>query len=133
MNNVAVLPNIINSYKDLRGSIERFNLPNLEIRDILKIVSLKNSVRANHYHLKDYHVCLLTKGKMVYYERPVGVQDKPVKYFINAGDLFYTGPLIEHAMQFLEDSEFWCFSHLSREQGNYEEDTIRLKYDLTLL
>lgn len=130
--NIPVLPNITHSYPDSRGVINRFNLPNLEIRDILHITSKKDTVRAGHYHLRDSHICLLTKGKMIYYERPVGSSDAPAKYFINPGDLFYTGPMIEHAMKFLDDdNEFWCFSHLSREQNGYEKDTIRLCHDLT--
>lgn len=130
MSNVPVLLSVTQSFRDVRGSIDKF-LPSVDIKDFLRITSTAGSVRANHFHKKDYHICILTKGKMKYYERPVGLETKPFALTILPGDVFYTGPMLEHAMEFLEDSEFWCFSHLSREQEDYEKDTVRLDFDLT--
>lgn len=127
---IPVLLSVIQSFTDTRGSIDKF-LPSVDIKDVLRIKSTVGSIRANHYHRKDYHLCLLTKGKMKYYERSVGSVEKPYVLTILPGDFFYTGPMLEHAMEFLEDSEFWCFSHLSRQQEDYEKDTVRLDFDLT--
>lgn len=130
MNNVPILLSVTQSFRDARGLIDKF-LPSVDIKDILRITSTAGSVRANHYHKNDYHLCILTKGKMRYYERPVGLENKPFALTMLPGDIFYTGPMLEHAMEFLEDSEFWCLSHLSREQEDYEKDTVRLDFDLT--
>lgn len=119
-------------YTDARGTIETL-VDNLDFKSVLRITSTVGSVRANHKHKVDYHVCVLTKGKMKYYERPENSKEKPSVVEINPGDIFYTPPTAEHAMQFLEDSEFWCFSKLSRAQENYEADTVRLVDDLTKL
>ena len=116
-------------HKDERGEIQQI-IDNSQFSSVLRITSKAGSLRANHRHIHDYHVCVLTYGKMNYYERATGSQEKPSKIEINPGDVFLTRVETEHCMQFLEDSEFWCFSKLSRNQENYEQDTVRLGYSL---
>ena len=53
--------------------------------------------------------------------------EAPRRVVIEAGQVFYTAPMVEHAMRFLEDSVFWCFSRNSRKQADYESDTVRVK------
>lgn len=119
----------LESYSDERGTI--YSMSELvPFQSVLKITSKKDSLRASHYHKYDYHLCILTKGRMHYYERPVGSTLAPKKILINEGEAFFTGPMTEHLMEFLEDSEFWCLSKLSRKQFDYEEDTVRLNFDL---
>lgn len=124
------LPTPIEKYEDARGGIYNFS-NSLPTTSILKITCKEGAIRANHWHKEDYHFCVLSKGDMYYYERPLGSQEKPTKVYIQAGQAFYTPPMVEHAMEFLSDSEFWCFSKLSREQQDYETDTTRLSFDLT--
>jgi hypothetical protein len=118
------------AYTDERGTIEML-VEDMPFSSISKITSKAGSIRANHIHFDDYHVCILTKGKMLYYERDAYSQDSPKRVEINIGDIFYTKPKSEHAMEFLQDSEFWCFSKNNRKQATYESDTVRLFFDLT--
>ena len=117
------------SHIDERGEIQQI-VNNIPFSSVLRITSKAGSVRANHFHINDMHVCLLIFGKMNYLERPVGSKEKPVKVEINSGDVFLTNKMIEHCMQFVEDSEFLCFAKLSRDQADYEKDTIQLGYNL---
>lgn len=119
-------------FSDNRGKITQV-IDSIPFSSVLLITCNKGAIRANHYHKDDYHVCLLTKGRMFYYERPLGSNSIPVKHVFSAGDVFYTPSLVEHCMEFLDDSEFWCFSRLSRSQENYEKDTTRLTTDLSKL
>jgi len=41
--------------------------------------------------------------------------------------MFYTPPMVEHAMKFLDDSVFYVFSNSNREQSNYEADVVRIQ------
>jgi hypothetical protein len=118
----------LSNYKDERGVIE--TIADANFASVLKITSVLGSKRANHWHREDYHYCFLESGEIYYYERPVTSLEKPTLTIIQPGQVFYTGPKIEHQMYFSKDSVFWCFSKLSRAQENYEADTIRLEFDL---
>jgi quercetin dioxygenase-like cupin family protein len=125
MNKEIICP-VLPSYQDERGEIKTI-VEGQAFSSVLRISSKAGAVRANHYHKTDYHYCLLESGRMEYYERPVGSQDKPLCLVIKPGQVFYTGPMLEHAMKFLEDSVFWCYSRNSRAQADYESDTVRVK------
>lgn len=118
-----------NSYADERGTITMM-IEDMQFSSVSLITSKAGAKRANHIHWSDYHVCILTSGKMNYYERPAYSQDKPTKIEISPGTIFYTKPQVEHLMEFTEDSSFWCFSKNNRKQSTYESDTKRLPYDL---
>ena len=111
---------------DDRGEIKTV-VEGIPFSSVLRISSQKGAIRANHYHKEDYHYCILESGKMEYYERPVGSEEPPVCVVIIPGQVFYTRCMVEHAMKFLEDSVFWCFSKNSRKQENYESDTVRVR------
>jgi dTDP-4-dehydrorhamnose 3,5-epimerase-like enzyme len=116
-------------FKDARGSIELlFDDPTWG--SVSRIYSEPGSRRANHYHKEDKHVCMVQYGRIIYYERPVGSQEKPKKIVIEAGETFYTQPMVEHTMIFPTTTLFICFSKLSRMQDNYEKDTVRLDFNL---
>lgn len=111
---------------DARGIIQQ--LTDQPFYSVLRITSKKGTVRANHYHQKDSHLCYLVSGKIRYVHRDALDNQAPLEeVIVNPGDLFYTPPMIAHAMHFLEDSEFYTFSGLKREQGAYEEDLIRVE------
>jgi len=82
--------------------------------------------RANHYHKDDYHYAYIVKGSIVYYERPVGSRLIPTKYKFKAGQMFYTGPMIEHSMYFDEPTVFIAMGGKTRTREEYEEDLVRL-------
>jgi len=117
-----------NKFTDQRGVIEKI----CSNADVLKITSSKGARRANHYHKTTGHWCLVTEGSITYFERPVGSKDKPQVSKYQKGDIFWTGPMLEHLMLF-EDynyNEFLCFSTGARNQEDYENDLVRLEFDL---
>jgi len=110
---------------DERGIIE--NLADGEYQGILRITSKAGAIRANHYHQWDSHLCYLTKGKVRYVSRPALDENAPLEeVIVKPGQLFFTPPMIAHAMHFLEDSEFYAFTTRKREQEAYEDDIVRV-------
>jgi hypothetical protein len=116
-------------HKDDRGMIETL-LKNVKIDSVLYIVSKSGSRRANHYHKTSSHWCVLTSGSMDYYERPVGSADKPEYREIRPWEVFYTGRMVQHLMVFKEDSVMFCFATNNRAQEDYENDLVRLDFQL---
>jgi quercetin dioxygenase-like cupin family protein len=111
-------------FVDDRGEIQ--NLVEGAFGSVILITSRAGAIRANHYHKTDYHYCWLQTGRVVYYNRPVGSHATPVERTIEAGEVFYTPPMEEHAMRFTEDSVMLCFARNSRTMENYEADTVRV-------
>jgi len=110
---------------DDRGVIEKLDRGGNH--SVLRITSKKGTVRANHYHQKDSHVCYLITGKIRYVERPaLDASASLTEYIIEPGQCFYTAPMLAHAMEFLEDSEFLAISPRSGDQAEYENDIIRV-------
>lgn len=118
---VIMVPKII--ARDERGVIEQ--LPVGDAMSVLRITSKKGTVRANHYHKKDYHYCYLVSGRVRYVEREPANQSAPMhEWIIEPGQTFYTRSLVTHAMEFLEDSEFYVFTPRSGSQEEYENDVV---------
>lgn len=111
-------------FVDKRGEIQ--NLVEGAFGSALVITSRAGAIRANHYHKTDYHYCWLQSGRVVYYSRPVGSKAPPAEINIGPGEVFYTPPMEEHAMRFLEHSVMLCFARNSRTIANYEADTVRV-------
>lgn len=112
-------------FVDGRGAIQP--LVDVPMESCVLIISKKGSVRANHYHRTDWHYCYVLSGAIDYYHRPTGSDEKPEKIRINKGELFFTGPMIDHAMVFVEDTEFLTFGRNSRTQEVYEADVVRIE------
>jgi len=115
---------IKNIHVDKRGKI--INILNKLFRSCAIITSKKNSVRANHYHKKDWHYCYLIKGKIEYYYKKRNSKEKTKKIIIKEGDLFFTPPMVEHAMKFPVDSVFITLGKGSRSKINYDNDTHKV-------
>lgn len=124
--NPYVIQKDFETIKDDRGEIIKV----AQNVDVLRITSKKGTKRAAHWHKHSSHLCLLVSGKMSYYERKVGLDARPIKVEINPNDYFFTGPQIEHLMVFEEDSVFDCYSFGSRNKQDYENDLVRINYDL---
>jgi dTDP-4-dehydrorhamnose 3,5-epimerase-like enzyme len=112
-------------FVDERGEIQ--NLAEAAFGSALVITSRAGAIRANHYHKTDFHYCWLQRGRVVYYYRPVESQSAPIERTVGPGEVFYTPPMEEHAMRFLEDSVMLCFARNSRAMANYEADTVRVR------
>lgn len=109
---------------DERGIIEQ--IPAGDGMSVLRITSKAGTVRANHYHKKDFHYCYLTYGRIRYVEREVGKPLAKLKeWIIEPGQVFYTRPMVVHAMEFLEDSEFYAYTPRSGDSKEYENDVVR--------
>ena len=117
--------NISAEFIDDRGAIMRILDTQAPIKSILSISSKKGSVRSNHYHKKDTHYCYMVSGKMEWFEKPVegGEIESAV---LEAGDMIFTPTMTIHAVRFLEDSVFLTFATESRNQADYEADTVRI-------
>lgn len=124
----TVLIPLENSYVDDRGTIQ--NLIEADMRMAVMIDSKKGSVRANHYHKTDWHYCYVVSGSIEYFHRPVGSDATPEELLIRTGELFFTPPMVEHAMRFPEDSVFLTLSRNARDHDAYEADLVRIP-DLT--
>lgn len=110
---------------DERGVIT--NILNKPVGSVVLITTKANTVRANHWHKTDAHVCYVLKGSVHYYERPVGSTAEPRYTLVKVGQNFITGPNVEHAMKFTEETEFLTLGLLSRTPAEYEDDLIRLQ------
>ncbi|MBI2474665.1 MAG: cupin domain-containing protein [Candidatus Taylorbacteria bacterium] len=113
--------------RDNRGIIEK--LADGNYRAVLRITSKKGTVRANHYHKIGSHLCYLASGQIEYVWRDTVDESDPVqKKLIKPGDLFFSPPMVPHAMHFLEDSEFYTFetADTRKDQAAYENDLVRV-------
>ena len=109
-------------FEDHRGKI----LPIVhDFANVQMIWSKAGALRANHYHKTDTHTCYLVTGSMDYYWRNHG-DTKIHKERILAGELFKTGPLIDHEMVFSEDSIMVVVSVHQRDAVTYDEDIVKI-------
>ena len=113
-------------FEDDRGKI--VPLVDLPMESCVIIDSKKGTVRANHYHKTDWHFCYVVEGKIKYYHRPHGDVGKGENVIINKGELFFTPPMVDHSMVFLEDTIFLTLGRNSRSQEVYEKDVERIDY-----
>lgn len=111
-------------FVDERGSIQP--LVDIPMRSCVLITSRKGTVRANHFHNTDWHFCYVLDGAIEYYERPHDSAEPPVKQLFGKGEMFFTGPMLDHAMVFAEDTTFLVWGRNSRSQEIYEADVKRI-------
>ncbi|MBU0952201.1 MAG: hypothetical protein KKH91_05185 [Elusimicrobia bacterium] len=129
-NDVSACPtgpivSMIAPFEDGRGYIQ--TLVDGGIQAIQVITSKANTVRANHYHKADSHFMYVIKGTMKYFHRPAGDKSAPSWLLVKAGQMVFTPPLVEHAVEFTEDSEFLNITGKPRDQGSYEDDIVRVE------
>ena len=119
-----VLVPLAGAFSDARGSIQP--LVDATMESCVLIRSKKGTVRANHFHRTDWHYCYVLSGSIEYYHRPQGSSAAPEKVLIGTGELFFTPPMVEHAMHFPEDTVFLTLGRNSRAQEVYEADVVRV-------
>jgi quercetin dioxygenase-like cupin family protein len=113
------------AFADQRGQIQP--LVDLPMESCVLIDSRKGSVRANHYHRSDWHFCYVLSGSIEYLHRPHGSSAKPGRVLVREGQLFFTPPMVEHAMLFPQDTRFLVLGRNSRSQEVYEADVVRIQ------
>ena len=111
-------------HEDERGYIQ--TLVDGDIQAVQLITSAKGSVRANHYHKFDSHYMFILSGCARYIYREVGADESPRFIFLDKYQLVYTPPMVEHAVEYLEDTVFLNITTRSREKEVYENDIIRV-------
>ena len=119
-----VIVALTEKFEDDRGEI--VPLVDLAMKSAVWITSKKGSVRANHYHKSDWHFCYVVSGSIEYYHRPHGSGQEPEMVLVNKGELFFTPPMVDHAMVFPEDTVFLTLGRNSRRQEVYEADVERI-------
>lgn len=97
-----------------------------EIRSALVITSKKGTVRSDHYHLTDWHYLYVVQGRMVYWHRRHGDTSAPRSVIVEAGQMVFSPPMVEHRTDFLEDTVCLTLSRNVRDQASYEADVVRL-------
>lgn len=119
-----VLVPLESPFIDERGEIQP--LVDVQMESCVLIHSKKGTLRANHYHQTDWHYCYVLSGTIEYFHRPHGVEQRPEKVLIKTGQMFFTPPMVDHTMVFLEDTSFLTWGRNSRAQEVYEADVIRI-------
>ena len=117
-------------YEDARGVIQ--NVLEQPCGGVSIIESIAGARRSDHHHVSDGHWLLVLEGRMEYYERPVGSQEKPSHRTINQGEMVWTGPNIEHATIFPVFTRLLSMSLRPRDKAHHEEDVVRLAEPLPI-
>jgi len=120
------LINLSKGYEDARGIIQP--LCDLNMKSASLIVSKPNTWRANHYHKTDWHFIYVLKGSFEYYFKKTNSDEKIKKKIVKKGELLFTGPVVDHAMFYTEETEIIVLSKNPRDQKTYEEDTVRIDF-----
>src|SRR3954465_14632396 len=84
------------------------------------IPSVPGCIRANHYHKTDWHYSYVVSGAIEYYWRPVGSKQRPSTQTFEQGQMFFTPPMVEHAMFFREPTVFITFAKNIRDHEHHE-------------
>ena len=111
-------------FEDSRGVIQ--TLVDGGIQSGQGITSKAGTVRANHYHKTDSHFMYVIKGVMKYFYRPARDTSPPKWLLVKERQMVFSPPMVEHAVEFLEDSVFINVTAKSRDQGSYEHDLVRV-------
>ncbi len=111
-------------FVDARGEIQP--LVDLMMESAVLIKSKKGTLRANHYHKTDWHYCYVLEGSIDYYHRPTGSDAEPERLVVEAGQMVFTPPMVDHGMKFPEDCVFLTLSRNPRDQESYEADVVRI-------
>lgn len=102
------------------------NLVLKPMQSVTALRSVKGAVRANHWHRTDWHYTYVASGRVMYVESDgLGPGSGWMKVY-EAGQLFFTRPLVRHAMVFLEDSLIITMARNVRSHEEHEADLVRV-------
>jgi uncharacterized RmlC-like cupin family protein len=104
-------------------------IQNLDVQGWVGIVHCNaNSRRSSHWHRTDQHYLYVLTGKMDYYWRPVGDDGKPYHVEVNAGQMVFTPPRVEHWTTFPRETVLISVSRLMRNHLRHEADLVRVDW-----
>jgi len=112
-------------FVDARGAIQP--LVDEPLGSAQVITCAKGSVRGNHHHKSDWHYCYVVSGSIDYYWRAAGSTEPPSHVRVDAGQMFFTPAMTDHAMLFPEDTTFVNLARNPRQQDSYEDDIVRVQ------
>ncbi len=111
--------------QDERGEI--LSIVDDKVSNVSIIKCNAHTIRSNHYHLTDWHLMYVLKGKIDYFFRKIDVED--VNYLeVNQGDNIFTPSMEIHATYFPVETTLIVSSLNPRDQKTYESDTIRVDF-----
>ncbi|OUU26491.1 MAG: hypothetical protein CBB97_07900 [Candidatus Endolissoclinum sp. TMED37] len=113
--------------KDNRGSIK--SIVDYKISNVSIITSNSNSIRSNHYHIKDFHFMYVLEGKIDYFFKGIDDDNDNMSYLeVNIGDTIFTPKMEIHCTFFPIKTKLIVSSYYPRDQKTYEEDTVRVDF-----
>jgi len=121
-----ITPKLIAS--DKRGKF--ISLVNGKFHNVSIITSNKNTIRSNHYHLKDSHYIYVILGEMIYYYKKLNKGKKIYKKKIKEGQFIFTPSLEIHTTVFSKKTQIIVISKYKRSKKFYEKDTVRYNLDV---
>ncbi|HEY8096353.1 MAG TPA: hypothetical protein VIE65_09735 [Methylobacter sp.] len=104
------------------------NLILQSVTSVAHIASVAGAVRANHYHKTDWHFTYVVRGCVAYLERDIGSKLIPEPRIYKAGMMFFTPPLREHCMVFIEDTDIITLAKNVRSHESHESDVVRVDF-----
>jgi dTDP-4-dehydrorhamnose 3,5-epimerase-like enzyme len=113
-------------FRNQNGVIQ--NLVLKPMTSVAAITSRKGAVRANHYHKTDWHYAYVVSGAIAYFERAVDSSEIPKPTIFKTGSMFFTPPMREHSMVFLEDTIIITMAKNIRSHENHESDVVRVSF-----
>ena len=125
MYNKSVILPFEQSKEDDRGYIK--SIINQPSTNTSIIMCNPGSVRANHYHIRDWHYMYVLEGSMDYFF--FDNLSKEVCFLsLEKDQIVYTPPKEVHATYFSEQTKLIVISYLARDETSYEADTRRVKF-----
>ena len=113
------------AFEDHRGAIT--DLSDEQIRHIGIITSKPGAVRGKHYHKKATQYTYVLSGKIELLLKDLNEENpKAVTLTMSPGDIITIPPNVIHVIKSLNESTILVFSNISRIDGGYENDTVRV-------
>ena len=125
MYNKSVILPFEQSKEDDRGYIK--SIINQPSTNTSIIMCNPGSVRANHYHIRDWHYMYVLEGSMDYFFFD-NLSKKVCFLPLIKDQIVYTPPKEVHATFFSEQTKLIVISYLARDETSYEADTRRVKF-----
>ena len=110
---------------DSRGEI--LSIVDDKISNVSIITCYSNTIRSNHYHIKDFHYMHVLDGEIDYFFKEI--YSKKINYLkIKKGENIFTPPNEIHATYFPVQTTLIVSSLNPRDSDTYEKDTVRVDF-----
>ncbi len=110
---------------DPRGEI--LSIVDDKISNVSIITCNKNTIRSNHYHIKDFHYMYVMEGEIDYFFKKT--ESQAVNYLkVKKGENIFTPPNEIHAVYFPIKTILIVSSLNPRDSHTYEKDTVRVDF-----